>query len=131
MLNARPTCLISDRAHDIRSVQSHQLVAGMAQHAADAGVGVEVVSLGVGDEDAIRRILKERAIAHFAQAQLLLRPHALLFLAAGVGGEGDVACQRVEQLQHLFIEVARLVAVDDQHPGRTAFDGEGKRRATR
>ncbi len=53
-----------------------EFVARVAQHAANAGVGIDIISLRIGDDYAIRRMLEERAIAILARAQQLLRPFA-------------------------------------------------------
>ena len=51
----------------------------MMQHPAHAQIGVNVVAVGVGDDDPVRGVLEERAVTQLARASRFLRP-----LASGV-----------------------------------------------
>ena len=53
--------------NDVGGMQPDQFVEGISQHPASARISVDVVALGVGDDDAVRRTLEERAIALLAR----------------------------------------------------------------
>ena len=69
----RPDVLDLRRGHDVGSVHADEFIAAMPKHPAEARVGVEVIALGIGDHDAVRCILKKRAIARFTRLQGFLR----------------------------------------------------------
>ena len=60
--------------HDPRGGKSDQFFAGITEHLADAPVGIEVNSPGIGDDDAVRRTFEQRAVARLARPPRLLCP---------------------------------------------------------
>lgn len=57
--------------HNIRGMETHKLFAGIAKHLAGGGIGIEVVALGIGQHHTHLGMVKQSAIAGFANLQLL------------------------------------------------------------
>ena len=71
------------RRHDVGGLQSDQLLARVAEHPAHARIGIEIRAVWIGNQNAVRRVVEERAIASFARAHLSLGPFPI----------GDVPCK--------------------------------------
>ena len=90
----RPDVLHLHPVDDVRGMQSDELVARIAEHPADARIGIDVVALSIRNDDPVRRMLEERAVASLARLLCLFRAPALGDVLRhgqrrGLSGEGD------------------------------------------
>ncbi len=65
------------RHHDIAGVQADQFLPGVAQHPAHARVGIQIGALGIGNDDAVRRVFKESPVAQLAGPLRFFRSFSL------------------------------------------------------
>ena len=91
------------RRNDVGGVHADQFLARVAQHPADAGIRIEVVALRVGDQDAVRRKLEERAIARFDRQRFPRRARRGIVIRLSVGG---LRSHRQSMLPHVSAQPA-------------------------
>src|SRR4051794_28306261 len=63
--------------NDGGGVHTDEFITRVTEHATEARIGVHVITFGVGDGNAVRRIFEEGAVTGFAFAQLCFGPFAL------------------------------------------------------
>ncbi len=83
------------RNDDVRCMQADEFGVGVAEHAANAGVGVQVVAVNVGNQNTVGGVLKQCAVACFTLQQREFAGQLLLGCVTGKTG-GHVVSHVVE-----------------------------------